>query len=94
MDMGNSALSCPQAPLTPDKASEAEDAVTAIRRGDAVLMITGRAGTGKSPLIHTLLESEGENQVILAPTGVAAVNVGGQTIHSFFRIPPRLHNPA
>lgn len=55
-------------------------------------MILGRAGTGKSTLIRTLLEEGAGDQVVLAPTGVAAINVGGQTIHSFFRIPPRLHN--
>jgi ATP-dependent exoDNAse (exonuclease V) alpha subunit len=55
-------------------------------------MITGRAGTGKTTLIRALLDTDERKQVVVAPTGVAAVNVGGQTIHSFFRIPPRLHN--
>lgn len=82
----------PKEQTQPDSITEADEALQAIRRGDPVVMIAGRAGTGKSTLIRILLESDGGNQVVLAPTGVAAVNVGGQTIHSFFRIPPRLHN--
>jgi ATP-dependent DNA helicase PIF1 len=71
---------------------ETEHALKTIQQGARVVLITGRAGTGKTTLIRTLLERDGANQVVLAPTGVAAVNVRGQTIHSFFRIPPRLHN--
>lgn len=82
----------PKAETLQESASESDQAFTAIRRGDPVVLVTGRTGTGKTTLIRSLLESEGENQVVLAPTGVAAVNVGGQTLHSFFRIPPRLHN--
>lgn len=47
--------------------------------------ITGKAGTGKSTLLKYFLEHMVGNVVVLAPTGVAALNVGGQTIHSFFR---------
>lgn len=47
--------------------------------------ITGKAGTGKSTLLKYFLERALGNVVVLAPTGVAALNVGGQTIHSFFR---------
>lgn len=54
------------------------------------LFITGRAGTGKSTLLRALREAVGESMVVLAPTGLAAINVGGQTIHSFFGFPPRL----
>jgi len=73
-------------------AQGSERALQAIKRHDSIVMILGRAGTGKTTLIRSILENEGGNQVVVAPTGVAAVNVGGQTIHSFFRIPPRLHN--
>jgi ATP-dependent exoDNAse (exonuclease V) alpha subunit len=52
------------------------------------VFITGRAGTGKSTLLNYFKEHTGKKVVILAPTGVAAVNVGGQTIHSFFRFKP------
>lgn len=71
-----------------------EVALQAIRSHAPIVMILGRAGTGKTTLIRAMLEQEGDHQVVLAPTGVAAVNVGGQTIHSFFRIPPRMHNHA
>lgn len=54
------------------------------------LFLTGRAGTGKTTLLRRFLEEAGEEAVVLAPTGVAAMNIGGQTIHSFFKFPPRL----
>lgn len=57
------------------------------------LFITGRAGTGKSTLLRGLREMIDGDLAILAPTGLAAVNVGGQTIHSFFGLPPRLIRP-
>jgi ATP-dependent exoDNAse (exonuclease V) alpha subunit len=57
------------------------------------LFVTGRAGTGKSTLLRALCEMLEAEHVIVAPTGLAAVNVGGQTIHSFFGLPPRLINP-
>ena len=52
------------------------------------MFITGKAGTGKSVLLQYLKQHTNKNMVVLAPTGVAALNVSGQTIHSFFRIPP------
>lgn len=58
-----------------------------------VVIITGRAGTGKSTLVRELARVGGPRQVVLAPTGVAALNVGGQTIHSFFRLPPHIVDP-
>ncbi|NND05587.1 MAG: AAA family ATPase [Saprospiraceae bacterium] len=54
------------------------------------LFITGRAGTGKSTLLQVFRKSTQKKSVVLAPTGVAALNVRGQTIHSFFGFPPRL----
>ncbi len=55
-----------------------------------VVLLTGRAGTGKSHFIRTLVrEDSAVPQVLLAPTGLAALNIGGQTIHSFFGFPPR-----
>lgn len=52
------------------------------------LFITGRAGTGKSTLLTYFKKQTNKNIVVLAPTGVAAVNVGGATIHSFFGFKP------
>lgn len=51
------------------------------------LFVTGRAGTGKSTLLNYLSWNTSKQLVICAPTGVAALNVGGQTIHSLFRLP-------
>lgn len=56
----------------------------------ASLFVTGRAGTGKSTLLQLFKRTTRRRTVVLAPTGVAALNVGGQTIHSFFGFPPRL----
>lgn len=51
------------------------------------LFITGKAGTGKTTFIKGIQETVGKNFIVLAPTGIAAMNVGGQTIHSFFGLP-------
>ncbi|ANF32141.1 helicase [Leifsonia xyli] len=51
------------------------------------VFVTGRAGTGKSTLLNHLSWNTEKSLVISAPTGVAALNVGGQTIHSLFRLP-------
>lgn len=52
------------------------------------VFITGKAGTGKSTLLRYWRDRTKKNVVVLAPTGVAALNVQGQTIHSFFRFKP------
>ncbi len=52
------------------------------------IFLTGRAGTGKSTLLQYFRSSTKKNVVVLAPTGVAAVNIKGQTIHSFFNFRP------
>lgn len=54
------------------------------------LYITGRAGTGKSTLLRAFRSSTEKKVVVLAPTGLAAIQVDGQTIHSFFRFPSRM----
>ena len=51
------------------------------------IFLTGKAGTGKTTFLHHIVESCPKRNVVLAPTGVAAVNAGGQTIHSFFQLP-------
>jgi len=63
------------------------------RNEEGNLFVTGRAGTGKSTLLRALRDMIAQEAVVLAPTGLAAVNVGGQTIHSFFGFPPRLIRP-
>lgn len=64
-------------------------ALDLIEREQKHLFITGRAGTGKSTLLELLKNTTRKKIVVLAPTGIAALNVGGQTIHSFFGFPPK-----
>lgn len=61
--------------------------------GAPVVMVLGGAGTGKTTFLHALRKHGGGRQAFLAPTGVAALQLGGQTIHSFFGLPPRLMDP-
>ncbi len=56
-----------------------------------VVFVSGNAGTGKSTLIRYLRDALAKKLVVVAPTGVAALNVEGATIHSFFRLPPKIH---
>lgn len=52
--------------------------------------LTGKAGTGKSTLLQLFRNTTKKTVAVLAPTGMAAIQIKGQTIHSFFRFPPRL----
>lgn len=58
-----------------------------IESTDAHVFVTGRAGTGKSTLLTYLIENTDKSVAVCAPTGVAALNVGGATIHSLFGFP-------
>ncbi len=51
------------------------------------LFLTGKAGTGKSTFLRYVAKNTKKKYVILAPTGIAAINAGGQTLHSFFKLP-------
>ena len=51
------------------------------------LFLTGKAGTGKTTFLHNLKKESPKRTVIVAPTGIAAINAGGVTIHSFFQLP-------
>lgn len=53
------------------------------------VFLTGKAGTGKSTLLQYFRQKTNKKLAVLAPTGVAAVNIKGQTIHSFFKISPQ-----
>jgi ATP-dependent DNA helicase PIF1 len=77
-------------PLDVEPTSEFSAAVEFLRQRSGHLFVTGRAGTGKSTLLRCLRDLIVDDLVVVAPTGLAAVNVGGQTIHSFFGFPPRL----
>ena len=51
------------------------------------VFLTGKAGTGKTTFLKTVVEKSMKNVLVVAPTGVAAINAGGVTIHSFFQLP-------
>ena len=66
---------------------EFQDAWSVIRKTHRSVFLTGKAGTGKSTFLKYICANTTKNHIVLAPTGIAAVNVGGQTMHSFFKIP-------
>lgn len=72
---------------------EYEAVIAAIARKDPFIFISGRAGTGKTTLVNHLRSTCEEEMAVVAPTGVAALQVRGMTIHSFFKFPPRLIFP-
>ncbi len=57
------------------------------------LFLTGKAGTGKTTFLRRLKEQSPKRMVVVAPTGIAAINAGGVTIHSFFQLPFAPHIP-
>jgi len=69
---------------------EHRECLSLLEDSSANVFLTGKAGTGKSTLIRYFREHTKKKVVVLAPTGLAALNVHGQTVHSFFRLPPRL----
>ncbi|HDR15754.1 MAG TPA: helicase [Desulfobacteraceae bacterium] len=58
-----------------------------VRHTGCHIFLTGRAGTGKTTFLHNLKHKTPKRMVVTAPTGVAAINAGGVTLHSFFQIP-------
>jgi len=82
----------PAAPQ-PELSPEQQAAFALAVRGGAHLFLTGRAGTGKTTVTRAILRAMGTRAAVLAPTGVAAMSAGGQTLHSFFQLPPRLILP-
>lgn len=72
---------------------EYEFILRAVESGCPSLFVTGKAGTGKSTLIHWL-RSKLDSCAVVAPTAVAAASIQGDTIHSFFGLPPRLIDPS
>ncbi|MDR0890610.1 MAG: AAA family ATPase [Endomicrobium sp.] len=71
---------------------EFSEVISSVKSGINIFL-TGNAGTGKTTLIK-YISKEVKNSVIVSPTGISAVNVGGMTIHSFFQIPfGEIHNP-
>ena len=68
------------------KTPEFELAETIISETNRHLFLTGKAGTGKTTFLKHIRETSSKRMVVVAPTGVAAINAGGMTIHSFFQI--------
>ena len=66
---------------------EQQKAFNLVANTNTSLFITGKAGTGKTTFVKGIQEQIKKNFLVLAPTGIAAMNVGGQTIHSFFGFP-------
>ena len=66
---------------------EWQDALQLVDFTRRSLFLTGKAGTGKSTFLRYVVRHTKKKTVVLAPTGIAAINAGGQTLHSFFKLP-------
>lgn len=66
---------------------ELQNALQIIQYTNRSLFLTGKAGTGKSTFLRYIAENTKKKHVVLAPTGIAAINAGGATLHSFFKLP-------
>src|SRR3954463_11412413 len=76
---------------TYERSPGVSEALAAIDAGAPVVLVVGRAGTGKTRLVRYLRERPGgDKQAVVAPTALAALNAQAQTIHSFFKLPPLL----
>ncbi|WP_420186591.1 AAA family ATPase [Bacteroides pyogenes] len=64
-----------------------QDALNLIQYTRRSVFLTGKAGTGKSTFLRYVCEHTKKKHVVLAPTGIAAINAGGSTMHSFFKLP-------
>ncbi len=64
-----------------------KDALHVVQFTSNSLFLTGKAGTGKSTFLRYICGETKKEHVVLAPTGIAAINVGGATLHSFFKLP-------
>ena len=72
---------------------EQQKAFDLVANTNTCLFITGKAGTGKTTFIKRIQEEINKNFLVLAPTGIAAIAVGGQTMHSFFGFPMHAMGP-
>ena len=66
---------------------ELQNALQMIKFTRRSLFLTGKAGTGKSTFLRYIAQTTKKKHVLLAPTGIAAINIGGVTLHSFFKLP-------
>ncbi|MFN5794693.1 MAG: ATP-dependent RecD-like DNA helicase, partial [Bacteroidota bacterium] len=82
--------------MTPTQGNElsiADFASKFINNTNKHIFLTGKAGSGKTTFLKSVIKSTYKNAAIVAPTGIAAINAGGVTIHSFFQIPPSAFVP-
>lgn len=68
---------------------EFQDALQLITHTRQSVFLTGKAGTGKSTFLKYICENTRKKHIVLAPTGIAAINARGVTLHSFFKLPFR-----
>src|ERR1700743_1206201 len=73
--------------LTVNHNPEIELAVKFVTQTARPVFVTGRAGTGKTTFLKWVRENSFKKMAVVAPTGVAAINAGGTTMHSFFQLP-------
>ncbi|WP_308764150.1 AAA family ATPase [uncultured Bacteroides sp.] len=66
---------------------EFQDALNLIQYTRQSVFLTGKAGTGKSTFLKYICQNTKKKHIVLAPTGIAAINAGGSTMHSFFKLP-------
>ena len=71
----------------PDFAPSAEYVLKFINQTNRSIFLTGKAGTGKTTLLREIIKTTHKNAMVVAPTGIAALNAGGVTIHSLFQLP-------
>ncbi|CEN50280.1 hypothetical protein CCAN2_2030075 [Capnocytophaga canimorsus] len=64
-----------------------EQIIALINQTHRNIFLTGKAGTGKTTLLQRVISQTYKNAVVVAPTGIAALNAGGVTIHSLFQLP-------
>lgn len=78
------------------KNKELQTVLKLVKHTNQSIFLTGKAGTGKSTFLRYICEQTTKKHIVLAPTGIAAINAGGSTLHSFFRLPfhPLLPNDA
>lgn len=70
-----------------NRSATAEYALRFINQTNRCIFLTGKAGTGKTTLLKEIIRTTQKNVVVVAPTGIAALNAGGVTIHSMFQLP-------
>lgn len=73
--------------LSNEHISPAQLAAKCINQTNKSIFLTGKAGTGKTTFLRSIIEHTHKNAIIVAPTGIAAINAGGVTIHSQFQLP-------